>query len=429
MVSGVNSPVVQNALVEALSSSTAINQARQGTLLTSSQLTVGKQFQGEVLATLADGSSIVRVADIAARMQLPNAPQPGSKLSLTLLSMTPRATFLLNPSDPAQPETATTTTAILGTPKQLIDDFSQNGNLKNSPASTGLYLQTGSQVTAISSEHIDAPLLTQQAALPDSTPTSFSSAGKLVNDLMQQTALPARINPVPLITTPEVNVSVLAKTLQTNLSGSGVFYESHLLQWAEGNLPTAAIMKEPQASFPAAAPNTAASPLIAAMPAAAMTPATTAAAAATVTITPTGSTPITANQSGTAAHGSMVLPKDALPIIQQQLQTMEQQRFVWHGELWAGQPLEWEVSRDQAQAQQNSSEGSWNSSVSFNLPQLGAVSAQLQLNGNRLHIRIRTKDATTALQLQQHTPELASALNGTGAQLDSIQITPATMNK
>lgn len=186
MVSGVDSPPPQNPLIEASASVALINQAKQGAILATSTLVVGKQFQGEVLSTLADGTYIVKVADVAARMQLPNSPQVGTKLNLTLLSASPRATFLLGNVE-SEAGAPTTTTATLGSVKQLIDDFAQASGSKNTTASSGLYLQSGSNVSAVSNADAQPRLITIATQLPDSSPATFSSAGKLINQLIQDT--------------------------------------------------------------------------------------------------------------------------------------------------------------------------------------------------------------------------------------------------
>jgi len=439
MVSGVDTPVAQSPLIEASTNVVLVNQARQGTIVNSSQLVVGKQFQAEVVASLTDGTYIVKVADVAARMQLPNSPEVGSKVSLTLLSTTPRATFLLNPPGSEQSSgNGTTANAILGTTvKQLIDEFNQtaggkaqnpvaNGNPNPgtpsaSTPSNGLTLQPGSAVTATNNTNAEPRLINISTPETDSAPANLSSAGKLVNQLIQNTPQQASIvnvSKVPLVSTPQATVNTMMKALQGGVANSGVFYESHLLQWAEGTLPTAELMKEPQAKFPVPTPET-----------------TTAQNNAQSTDTGKLTLPQTVANSllgafsktdnaASAVSPAITLPKEATPLIQQQLQTMEQQRFVWQGELWPGQPMEWEIAqneKDQGQGQQ-SGEPTWQSAVRFELPQLGSVSAQLQLTGNHLRINITAKDKTTALMLQNHAPELSNALDAAGTQLDSLLV-------
>lgn len=397
MVAGIDSPISPPS-----GGLSQLNQASQGAILNASQLAVGKQYQAEVVATLTDGSYIVKVADVAARMQLPNSPLVGAQLSLTLLSTSPRATFLLNPDQAASaanstPTTATATATLASSVKQLLDDFNQGAS------ATGLTLQSGANVATVAGKSSDPKLFNLTQPQGDSAQTNLSNTGKLVNQLLQnvgQQSTVVNVSKVPLLNTPDAGAGVLAKALQGGVTSSGVFYESHLLQWAEGSLSTAQLMKEPQASF-STGPGTTAST--------------------------TGSLPQTltaAAQTLAAATGNILgtLPQAATSMIQQQLQTQEQQRFLWSGQVWPGQTMDWEITKERPGQPRQPTEKSWSSSVKFELPQLGNVSAQLQLTGNRLKLIVQAQDPASALMLQNHASELVSALDVSGTRVDALQI-------
>ena len=420
MVAGVDSPLYSNPLIEASSNAAGLNQTSQGALLNASQLVVGKQFQAEVVATLSDGTYIVKVGDLAARMQLPNSPEVGAKLSLTLLSTSPRATFLLNPDETgataagSSPSTATATLA--SSVKQLLDDFNQRAG------ATGLTLQNGTNVGAIAGRASDPRLITLAQTQPDSAPANLSSTGRLVNALLQnlgQQSNVVNVSKLPLLSTPDAGAGVLAKALQGGLSSSGVFYESHLLQWAEGSLSTAQLMKDPQASYPAPAPTNTGAGAQANGP-------NTDTVLKTLLFQNLAQLPATLTSkpvSGSSTDAQpLTLPKEATSMIQQQLQTLEQQRFMWSGEVWPGQTMDWEITKEKSGQQENQTEKSWNSAVKFELPQLGNVSAQLQLTGNRLKLIVQAQDATSALLLKNHAHELVSALDVSGTLVDALQI-------
>ena len=415
MVSGVDSPVAQqNPLIEASTNVALVNQSRQSAILNTSQLVVGKQFQAEVVSSLEDGTCIVKIADVAARMQLPNSPEVGSKVSLTLIATSPRATFLLNPPDEKLSEALTTTSATLGANvKQLVDEFNQSSK-SSGTGSTGLYLQTSANVTGIENANADPRLIIINAESADSAPANLSSAGKLINQLLQNTpqnSTVVNVSRLPIVNTPSVNVSTMAKALQSGVSNSGMFYESHLLQWAEGTLNVADLMKEPQAHLTSQNAGQAITNNATTQTQSANNLLANLAVGETAKASATGST--------------ITLPKEATPLIQQQLQTLEQQRFVWHGELWPGQTMDWEISRDRQQ-HRNQDEPTWQSAVNFNLPLLGNVSAQLQLSGTHLRLTVTAQDATSAVMLQNHASELVGAMENTGTQLDSLLIKTKT---
>ena len=364
-------------------------QELQGLQLNSTQVVVGKQFQGEVMARLEDGSYIVNIADTAARMQLPAGTTLGAKLPLTLISLTPRATFLLSVNGQDK-----TTTATLGTTQQLIDEFGVSAEAGAGTGGTGapglsLYLHAGANVAATTAES-NAGLLNSLAQTPDSTPATLSSAGKLINQLIQDSAstasTPVSTSKIPLLSEPPATAAQLSQALQHGVSTSGLFYESHLQQWAEGQRSTSDLMKEPQAQLPAT------------------------------------------TQSATPQNSMMqlVTSPETSTLIGQQLHTLEQQRISWQGQLWPGQSLQMEISRDAPDKNRAAAEPSWSSTVSFELPQLGTISGHLQLIGDHLHIKLQTDTSAVANTLRQHADDLAGALQGSGATLDSLLVKPAT---
>ncbi|HAV37260.1 MAG TPA: flagellar hook-length control protein FliK, partial [Massilia sp.] len=56
---------------------------------------LGSKVPVSVLSRLGDGSFMVRVADMAVRMQLPPGTQPGAELSMKVLAASPQPTFQL----------------------------------------------------------------------------------------------------------------------------------------------------------------------------------------------------------------------------------------------------------------------------------------------------------------------------------------------
>src|SRR4051812_45800400 len=84
------SPLVRAAAPTALE---ALGDPRQQAFQRALAGQLGKSLQGEILSKLSDGSFVVRVADTAARMQLPAGAQVGAQVPLTLVALTPRPTF------------------------------------------------------------------------------------------------------------------------------------------------------------------------------------------------------------------------------------------------------------------------------------------------------------------------------------------------
>ncbi|MES2070380.1 MAG: flagellar hook-length control protein FliK [Pseudomonadota bacterium] len=391
MLPRVDTPVRPLASVEAPTASASIGETKQDVVSKLSQLVVGKQIQGEILSRLNDGSFVVRLDGATARMALPKDSKVGTSLPLTLLTTNPRPTFLLDSS-----EGSTTTVAL--TRQELIEGFLQDADgaghslpgAKQNPAANYLSETRQDRAEAIKSgQAIDAKTAAAAAAggLASSAPTNLSSAGKLIDQILhaaqQQGAPNALIGKAPLAASAEAlaHPGQMAATLQQTLTSSGLFYESHVADWAEGKRPLSELMLEPQAQLGKALGND-------------------------------------VDSAGLARHTELA------QIINLQLDTLEQQRIVWQGKLLPGQPMEWEVTRNYPKEKeaQGEPEASWQSTVRFEFPHLGAIAATINLHGEHLQIFVRTASGSSAAALQEHAVTLAEALQQAGAQLDSFSV-------
>lgn len=357
------------AYVEAPAPVGSVSDARQEVYHRLNQITLGQQVQAKVLDRQADGSFLVRLSDTTARMSLPEGTKAGDTLAMTLVARQPRPTFLLG----------------------------------------------------------------QDAAAAGGARTTLSPAARLIDQLLQSSqqngTSTAALGRVPVLPSPAASPAQLAAALQGTLDGSGLFYESHLAEWAEGSRSLAALQQEPQAQHGAGL--------------AGKTENGQADAALLRHLArqwADSGRPITelADELQARAGNAQALPgllADAdlaaqqtaqiSQILNAQLNTLETQRFVWQGELWPGQKLEWEVSRDtpdgkrqQGQVEQEA----WQSSVKFELPHLGQVSATIHLTGERVRIMLHADSADNAALLRAHGGDLALALDAAGSPLDALTI-------
>jgi hypothetical protein len=299
----------------------SVADVRQESYERLSRLDIGKHYQAEILSRLTDGTFMARIADVAVRMNLPAGVEAGETLDLQLIAMQPRLTFLLGrPADAAAPATLSNAGKLIGTLLQAAQ-------------------QEGAQAALVAK----APLMTLES---DGTPQ-------------------------------------IASALKDTLSFSGLFYESHLSQWVQGDRPLSDLLREPQAAL-AKQPEQSA-----------------------------GAGP------ETDAHG---LDAEAAKLIGLQLQTLEQQCVRWQGELWPGQPLEWEVQRDARGHEAGPERQAWQSVVRFELPNLGVVAAAIQLHGGQVRMQVRAADGSTAEALSSHRAALADALDAAGARLEFFTV-------
>jgi hypothetical protein len=229
----------------------------------------------------------------------------------------------------------------------------------------------------------------------------FSPAARLIAGLLQnspatQPALPgiaplapsaAALLPAPLET-----------ALKDSLAYSGLFYESHVAEWANGARPMAQLLREPQ------------------MQAARVKP-------------PGIESELRSYQAGGTADGAAPKPLasmdiDAGRLITQQLDTLEQRSVTWHGELFPGQRMQWEVREERGGAGSAGApaERSWQSVLRFELPSLGRVAATLQLHGGHLQLSVQTGSHGAAAALRLQGGALADALLAAGLPLDLMTV-------
>jgi hypothetical protein len=223
---------------------------------------------------------------------------------------------------------------------------------------------------------------------------TLSSAARVLTTVLStaqagQAAQAALIGKTALFGNSAPDTDELAQKLHDTISKSGLFYESHVAEWAKGERPIAELMREPQMQR------------------------------------------LLQQQGGEAAARAATNGPDlsAAQMINQQLHTQEQNRVLWHGQAWPGQEMQWEVRRDQREGGQGGNgeaegepEPIWRSGVRFRLPMLGAVSAAVTLVGEQVHIQVQTDSDGSAVTLRAYASQLESAMAAAGAQLSSLTI-------
>jgi hypothetical protein len=257
---GVSAPLPVRPLAPTERTGDARLDAFQRTLATM----LGSQVPVSVLARLGDGSFMVRVADTPVRMALPPGTQPGAQLAMTVLAASPQPTFGLG-------------------------DATLQGTL--------LPLSANATSLAASVAAASGPLL-QYGGQPQAA--DLSPAARLLGQVLRSAAGAAplaTLNPsTPLVPQGAPDPAQLAQQLQQAVAKSGLFYESHLAQWAEGKRPLAELMAEPQAR---------------------------------------------------QAPGSAPTEPAAAQLINQQLATQESGQLAWQGQLGPNQGMRWEIGREQ----------------------------------------------------------------------------------
>ncbi|NHZ44503.1 flagellar hook-length control protein FliK [Massilia aquatica] len=383
-----------------------VGDARQEALTRVLSTEVGKSMQVAVLSRFNDGTFLVRVAGEQARMSLPQGAQAGTEVPMTLISITPRPQFRLDPGQPGQlpgqpaatpqpplpgataqpalPAAATPERAPLPPPglPQTAPQESKGAGAANMAGRT----------TSLAAALLGKSPMTASADLPkldaNTLPARISNTGQLLARILDighpvSGKPPAIAGAAPLID-PKNGVppaAELARKLEQSISGSGVFYESHVAEWADGKRPLSELQREPQ-----------------------MQQATSTSGA----------------KPGSAAELA------SAQLINLQLTTQEQARVTWQGQLAPGQDLQWEIHKD-APEQRGRGAGEdsapvWRSGMRLRFPLLGEIEATIVTTGDKVHIELRTASAGTGEALRARAGELTSALDVSGTALASLVI-------
>jgi hypothetical protein len=335
--------------------SDALGDARQQAFQRAVQTLLGKSVQGAVQARMSDGSFLVKVAGTSARMMLPPGAQVGSDVTMMLVALNPRPTFQIS-SDGNAPTLAY---AEAGPEDGLA------AALRSNAVATGL-LSKASAATLLQTLATGAPE-------PELSDTARAISTLLTKAQSGPNPPQAILGTTPLMASSLTGTPQLAQALQDAIGRSGLFYESHVAEWAEGKRSLTELLREPQMQ-----------------------------------------------KSMQAAEADLANAQ----LINLQLRTHEQDKVRWQGDAWPGQKVEWEIDKDAPDGKQNGEEAqpAWRSGVRFRLPLLGKVDASVVLVGGALHIQIQTDTAESAAALRAQAGVLQQSLEASGAALASLAI-------
>lgn len=329
---------------------------------------LGKSMQAEVLARLTDGSALVRVAGLAARMQLPPTLAPGSRLDMTLMAIAPRPAFQLDSAETPQ---------TLLFPDVLPDGPDGAASSLRTLRAAALF---GSQQQA-SAAQTAAELEGSPIRLSD---TARALAGVLAAALKSPDLQAAIVARTPLLAGRDAPPTQVAAALKDAITVSGLFYESHVAEWAGGKRSLDELMREPQMQNASAAPEPA------------------------------------------PGRPSAGIDPSAAQLVNLQLATDEHMRVGWQGQVWPGQHMEWDVSKEEHRdggAAGDDTQALWRSGLRLRFPLLGEIAGHLVLEGGRLHIQLQACSPEAGTLLRRHAGALGAALEAAGNPLTSLEIT------
>ena len=216
-------------------------------------------------------------------------------------------------------------------------------------------------------------MLAASANAQANSDTHISDAGRLINhylaDSDSQTKAAFQANTV-VSHTPQIP-ALMAHGLKQALTNSGLFYESHLADYMQGGRDLSLIQQEPQ-------------------------------------------------NRHMHAEGAQAA------LVSQQLAILESQSIVWHGEVWPGQTMDWKIKvEDQAphaEHAEREAEAPISSEITLHLPQMGKVTAKIQLVDGQMRIQLQADQTQTVSALKQESAQLAQAIQNLGQKLSGLSV-------
>jgi hypothetical protein len=118
-----------------------------------------------------------------------------------------------------------------------------------------------------------------------------------------------------------------------------------------------------------------------------------------------------------------VADQRTLPLLRQQLESLQSGQIIFQGQLFEGQALEWSLGEREARRnREGGQERTWDTTLRVDLPRLGAVSARLTLDGTRVAIELRAGESGAVELLGRERGKLVEQLQAAGLEPAEIGV-------
>ena len=221
----------------------------------------------------------------------------------------------------------------------------------------------------------------------------------------------------------------LAPQLARAVGQSGLFYESHQVQWVMGQRPLSDLMVEPQAKHSPGIEGSIQNEESGVQAARQIPGGRTAEPSQPMGLLQTlfGSDEArqqSNSQQTVLANPAREVPEEIRPLVQQQLDAAATQRLAWHGEVWPGQSIDWQIEPDghHTGGDHADSERGWITSLRLTTPRLGEIDARLSLAPEGVRISLATPMGASAADLLDAAPVLGKAMAAAGVPLLDLQV-------
>gem|GEM_PF-509477 len=312
----------------------------------------GEHMRGEVTASLGNGRFLVQMGIAVFEFIMPKGVKKGDKFNFFFISDDPKPTFLMT---------------------------------RSSGAGEARVSETGKWASAL------AELVSEKS-------TESVASG-----------LTGRV-----LDSPPRDAAEVSGRLQRGISGSGIFYESHLARWFGGEYELEEIMKEPQAKLLGHTSSSGREDM--------------------ETLTGVLRSLVQEGTREAAEHAvrlaisagkdeSLPVKREGVRLVREQLETLRSGEIMYRGELFPGQNIEWRIAeRDAGKREKRKSDRKWESGMELELPLLGKIGVKISLDRKSLTVAIEAADPSTAERLENGKERLAGQLEAAGLPASAIGV-------
>lgn len=383
-------------------------------------LKVGEEVTARVVNTLADNRLVVMIKkdlmtlNINAKGAQGLAAEPGATMKLKVASLAPRLTFLMS-SEPNQTpvDRSTSRVTLSGATRYLSALLNQGGQplLQN--------LQTSARAEANLSPFLRAAL--ERMARPSMQERFGLTQPQTVrtSEQMARLARPWTGAQTAVLATGQnaatVNTQQMAGALRAMVQSSGLFYESHIKQWFQGERPLSELVQQPQAK--AELPRGVLSLLNAQQE---MDESKLASKLAEV-----------AKQNPPSKEGTSIQNSSALgQLVAKQLDILEFRQLTMQGQLVPNQAFLMQIQElpDPNATEEREGDGSeqhskhWQTRLVLDMPNLGGVEARLKITPQGVQLHLMTEDPETAALAERYKLRLQQNMQNAGLTLNQLHI-------
>ena len=220
-----------------------------------------------------------------------------------------------------------------------------------------------------------------------------------------------------LLSEPPTDAAQVSRFLKQGLQEGGLFYESHLARWFGCDYPLKDLLREPQGQL---------SLLRSLVGQETADPAQEAALAGLKGGSMEAMEVMEAafKRAGADMAHEGIVDQRALPIVKEQLAALQSGQILFRGDLVPGQRMEWTVrERDARRNASGKQERSWETSFTLDMPELGKVTATLELDGTRVSIALGAPKPGSEERLKAGSARLVEQLEASGLMPAGIGIT------